>query len=225
MLLALVGTARADQIPIEFDASVTGISNYLFRGASLGPAGLFNDASLTATLTDEWTLSGDIWNYTKIDGGVRNGEFDYTATVGYAPSAWPVSFSAGYRFYDREGFLGLDTQELFFGVTADTLPWTPSLTAYYDFDRLPGTYVSLDAGNSWELKPDVTFDFGGHIGLDFARGVDTFNDASTGGSVTWTFLPDWRVYGGVDLVVPSHQVGLYGARFVPYAGVGYNRSW
>jgi hypothetical protein len=225
MLLAMVGAVRAEPIPVDFAASVGGLGYHNFRGFSLGPAGMFADASLRASLTDEWSLTGLIWSYTQLDGQVQLGEVDYDVTVGYAPSAWPVSFTAGYIYYDRANFVGLNTQEAYFGVKADDVPWTPSLTAFYDFDTAIGTYLSLDAGNSWELQKDVTFDFAGHLGLDFGRNIDTFNDVSAGGKLAWQFLPEWKVFGGADVVVPSQQVATYGARIVPYAGVGYNHSW
>lgn len=223
-LLIAVGVSRADNVPLDFSASITGTSNYIFRGFSLAPAGVILDASLTGHFTDEWSATAYVWNYDKIDGGVRFGEADYDLSVRYAPESLPLSFTAGYVYYDAANFIRLNTQEAYFGVDVDW-HWNPSLRVYYDFDTFVGTYANLGVSNSWELKPDVILDLGASLGLDFGRAVDTFNDFKAGGAVTWQFLPEWNVYGGADVWVPSHQVGLYGARVVPYAGVGYSRSW
>ncbi len=223
-LLMTVGVSRAEKVPLDFSASIAGTSNYIFRGFSLGPAGILADVGLTGHFTDEWSATAYIWNYDKIDGGFELGEVDYDLSVGYAPSTLPVSFTAGYIYYDRANFIGLNTQEAYFGMDVDW-PWNPSLRVFYDFDAAVGTYANLGVSNSWELHKDVTFDCSAGLGLDFGRAVDTFNDARAGGSVNWQFLPNWKVYGGADVWVPSHQVGRYGARIVPYAGVGYSRSW
>jgi len=223
-LITTVGVSRADTIPMDFSASLSGASNYIFRGFNLGPAGIFADAGLTGHFADEWSATAYIWNYDRVATGFALGEIDYDLSATYAPSSLPMSFTAGYIYYDVANFIGLNTQEAYFGVDFDYL-WNPSVRAYYDFDTFVGTYVNVSCSNSWELRPDVTLDVGAGLGLDFGRAVDTFNDFRAGGSVSWQFLPEWSVYGGADLWVPSHQVGAYGARVVPYAGVGYAKSW
>ena len=220
-LVAVLTTCAAAPAAVEVGvgASSEFTTNYLWRGYYLGPAGLFNDANVGAQLSPEWSVGADVWNYTRVDGTFQTNEFDYTLSVSYAPASLPVSFTAGWTYYDilNNG----DTQEAFFGADFD-FAGSPSIYLYKDYDLAPGTYVLLGAGHSLSLDEQTSVDFSAGLGLDFGRGIDVFNDFSVGTTLNYQINDYLGFYGNLGLVVPSHQVATYGARGV--AGFGFAAS-
>lgn len=212
----------ATAVPVEVTGSVSATGNYLWRGYNLGPAGLFADSYVTASLTDELSATGSVWNYTRASGGWRTQEFDYTLGLGWSRAKW--SFAANWIYYDVASFAGVDSQEAQLGVAYD-MPGQPGLDAYYDYDNFVGLYVALHAGHTWELSPKLTLDATGALGIDAGRGIDTFNDFRVRSSLSYQLTSVFNVFGGIELSVPSHQVANYGARIVPFAGFGYGASW
>ena len=93
---------------VEFKASTTAASNYLWRGYFLAPGSLFSGGSLSASLNDTVSLTGLAWNYTNVDGPIRSGEYDYGLSATISPEGWPGSLTAGWLYYDIVGLVQAD---------------------------------------------------------------------------------------------------------------------
>lgn len=220
-LLALGTAFGQEKVAWDASASLTGTGYYLFRGVPTGPAGLFADASLTASRGD-WSASALIWNYTQLDRRVRAGEWDYDLSVSWAKESVPVGVTAGWVYYDVPG--GIDTQEAYLSLGFDTLA-SPYVTAYYDFDNLVGLHVRVGGSHEYDLRGRWSASTWGSVGFDFGRGIDSLTDFNLGLGLTYNLWRGLDLNLAADLVVPNHQVGTYGARINPLAGVSYSASW
>lgn len=218
----VVCCGAAVAVPVEVTGSVAGYGRYMWRGWDVAPAGLFADSTLTVGLTDELSATGYVWNYTRIDQGWRTGEFDYGLGLAWSRARWSVA--ATWNYYDVASWSGIDSQDVQVTVEYDT-PGQPGLDAFYDFDTGVGLYLALHAGQTWSLSPKLSLDAKGTLGLDFGRGVDTFNDFRVRSSLSYQLTSVFNLFAGLELSVPSHQIAPYGARVVPFAGVGYGASW
>lgn len=221
LVLAIGGTVSAQT---TVGATVSGVSNYLWRGYDLGPAGLFSDLTLTTPLQGHFSLTGYVWNYYQIDRGWRPGETDFDISVGYAPAGCPASFTAGWIYYGPQNHIGPHSREVYFGADFDTF-LSPSIFGYYDYDAATGLYVLLQAGHSFGLSSRLTLDLGGSLGLDSGRITGTFNDFGLSAGLTYTLSSEWSIIAGANLVVPSEKVAGYGARAVPSLGIAYSSAF
>lgn len=103
--------------------------------------------------------------------GVHNGlqgkfsEVDYT--FAFSKSLAAVTVDVGtifYTFPERSASLA-STAEIYAGVTLDAVPFTPSITAYFDVDETQGNsssatgvYIQVAGGHSLPLPPNTVFE-------------------------------------------------------------------
>jgi len=151
------GIALAEDKP-EADASVSILSQYIWRGYELSKDSLVIQPSLTVGYkgfavnlwgnldTDQYGMDSDAFNWNETD-----------FTLSYDGSFQKLGYSIGYIYYDLDGYD--DTQEFYGGLSYDIL-LSPSLTVYRDVDNYPGWYVTLGVSHSFPIKGDIALDLG-----------------------------------------------------------------
>lgn len=222
LVLLFALTAAGAETTLAIDSTFAG--DYLYRGYVLGRAGLFSDVAAAWDVGRDVNVSGYVWNYTRLDGGVQSGEFDYSAQAAWTPHGTVCCLTAGWVYYDSAAFVGAKTQEAYLTLDLD-LPAHPSLGLWYDFDNAVGLYARLGLSDSRTLSSRLVLDLSGGVGLDPGRGIRGFNDFSALAGLTYTLDPHWSLNASAELVVPSAKVATYGARVVPYCGVTYVRTF
>lgn len=155
-------SARAEDKP-EADASVSILSQYIWRGFELSKDSLVIQPSLTvgykgfaANLwgnldTDQFGMTSDTFNWNETD-----------FTLSYDGSYEKLGYSIGYIYYDLDG--ADDTQEFYGGLSYDIL-LNPSLTVYRDVDNYKGWYVTLSVSHSFPVKEDIALDLSATAGF------------------------------------------------------------
>jgi uncharacterized protein (TIGR02001 family) len=172
-LAFLSGTALAEERKLEWSATATGTSDYVFRGISQsandpaiqGSAGLTYGMFYVGT----WASSIDFDPNAEI-------EIDYYA--GITPKWGPVSFDFGYLYYSYPSANYIDYWELKAGAKAELLPkltaggtfyWTPDKA--YDWNVYEGT-LAYELPKTWLFTPTVSglvgyTDFRSSVGVDY----------------------------------------------------------
>lgn len=224
MLCLLPVGARAD-LGIKSDSSFGFAAYDLFRGQSLAPAGFGTRGWHELGLVPHWSARLRTGSYVGLDGGWRNGEANYRLEAVYRPAVVPIELTAGWIGYHRLNWVGLDTNELVCSAT-----WTGPLAqvygeAFYDFDNATGLYFRVGARKQFNVGARAKLRLDGSVGFDSGRGIDTWRDASVDLELRWKIIGPFSLRPGVQLVIPSHQVGLYGARAVPRLMAGYDYDW
>lgn len=245
--LLLCGTVSQAEIGLDTGLSTSLAGKYIFRGWDWGPTGLISDVYASYGLTDNLKVTGYFWNYTRLGAGRGSQENNYDASLTWTPSWFDgkLTITGGYVYYDRNNAPhwgpgpGPDTQEVYGGLDYDH--WLrPSVYVYYDLDNVtglyPGTtsggvYVVGSVGHSWDLTEwgikGWWLDADGWVGLDFGRGIDTFNDAGVRLAFS-TELEEGLTFGPVvDLWFPSHQINPGSKSFQPTASLmfSYTKSY
>ncbi|MBI2298471.1 MAG: hypothetical protein HYU66_05880 [Armatimonadetes bacterium] len=221
-LVAALAAAAGAETTLTVDSTFAG--EYVFRGYVLGRAGLYNTVSAAADVGPDVNVSGYVWNYTRLDGGMRSGELDYSAQAAWTPRGSLCCLTGGWVYYDSAAFVGAKTQEAY--LTLDfNVPAHPTLGLWYDFGSFVGLYTRLGLSDSRELSSRLSLDLSGGVGFDPGRGVNGFNDFSALAELTYTLDPHWCLHAAAELVVPSARVASYRARVVPYCGFSYAQSF
>lgn len=236
--LLLCGTVSRAEVGLDTGLSISLAGKYLFRGQDRGPVGMISDIYASYGLTDNLEATAYVWNYTRLGDGRGVQESDYDGSLTWTPSWFDgkLSVTAGYIYYDfnntptSPAFFGPDTMEVYGGLDYDH--WLrPSVYVYYDLDNNVGIYVVGSIGHSWDLSEHGIkgwwLDADGWVGLDFGRGIDTFNDAGVRLAFT-TELEEGLTFGPVvDLTFPSHEVDPAARAFRPTASLmfSYTKSY
>jgi hypothetical protein len=98
-------------------------------------------------------------------------------TVSYSRSIGMASITGGWIYYATR--YTDETQEVFGTVAFDIIS-KPTITLYRDFDRFPGTYITMSFGHSIPLGADVTLDLGASAAYMWGDGAcwKTFSTAT-----------------------------------------------
>lgn len=162
---AVTAACSAGGEKVSYSLSSDFYSQYVWRGHNLVDDWVWQPS--VGIAKGPW--SAGIWgNLDLTDENDQSGEF--TEYDFYGSYSWAVTenlmLSMGYIFY-RFPSVG-STQELYWGLTVDAV-LNPSLTVYYDFDDINGTYVSAGVSHSIEKIADLTESI--PIGLTFSCSV------------------------------------------------------
>ncbi len=124
-------------------------SRYMFRGVEILDGGSLGWTDLSFS-TYGFTLGA--WYANGVDESYS--EIDLYAS--YAYSLGPVNFEGGGIFYGYPNDDGIETWELFLGISTDAIPYvTPSLTGYWDIDAIEGGWVEFKLASSIPVVADV----------------------------------------------------------------------
>lgn len=183
-------------LPIRVTAAADPVSTYVFRGVdvthapavqpwatvSLGSTGVSLTAWASFAVTDRDRVVP--YSTTLTRGGTD--EVDLTAS--FSRTVGPVAVGAGYIAYiypsDEQAYT---TQEVYGTLGLATVPLTPTLNVFYDFDggdagnvdAIEGLYTSLSVARSIPLG--VPLDWGASIGYtnqEALRADPGLNDAN-----------------------------------------------
>jgi hypothetical protein len=160
--------APAPAVDVSGEADLTVNSDCVWRGQvrtdepCLQPRVSAGAGNLQFDLWGTWDIipEDDTWERNRVD-----------ATVAYGWECGIQMLSAGmvgYIYHDGPRRDSLDTFEVLLGYALD-VPSLPSLTLYYDFDRVDGYYATLSVAHSFEMQQDrVALD----LGLELGAGDD-----------------------------------------------------
>lgn len=190
------GSAAAAEKNYSLAIGVDYSSIYLFRGSDL----LDDEPVLIPYVKATFGNLGVYYfgYFGDLPGDARYGEtdlgLDYTFGLGDH-----VSLTVGGVTYlysgDAEDVLSFfDTSELYAIVAVDTL-LSPTITAYYDVDKVDGGYLSLGISHSFPLGSKASVDLSGSVGFDFgynnkAKSDGTLNDVLLGVNLPWQ-VSEW----------------------------------
>ena len=205
-------------------------SNFIFRGADRGPAGIISNSHAEYDLLGGWSVGLDNWRYLQLSNTIGVGEARVGGYAKYRANRW-VSLTGGYTYYERRNapgslFQGPDTQEIYFGATAH-LPGSPSLMMYYDLDNVVGAYFEATAHQQLPLgtspwKANVR----GLVGFDAGR-TEGYSTALVGLDLRYGILPGLTIGPSVDVWFPASDVdpGQGSVRGVVSGVIEYRRGF
>jgi len=164
----------AEESDVSGEAGIAVMSNYVWRGIRLSDGFVIQP---TAGVTYEG-FGMNLWSNMDFDTRPTTiNETDFT--LNYSRELGAVGFDAGYIYY---GVPSADTQELYLGVSYDTL-LSPSCTVYWDMDQGQGGFLSLGIGHSFPIQGMTAIDLGFtlNVNLDNAvMGADADGNEFTG---------------------------------------------
>ena len=134
---------------LSADVNLAYVSKYIWRGQDQnnGQPALQPGATFYLGNTG---LSLGLWGNYNVGGiiGKQFTEIDYTVTYASAfNDNW--NYSVYYSQYTYPPEQSVRTGELFFALTGNSVPFTPTLTVSYDNDQGKGAYASLAGRNSF----------------------------------------------------------------------------
>ncbi len=168
--------AGAGEITADVNADVSVLSHYVWRGQNYGEGGVIQP---NFSIGFGYGLSLGVWaNYNIDDDRYTNSshqvnEVDYT--VDYSRDLGPVGISLGWIYYDFPRTGGLDTQELYAGVSFN-VPLSPSITVYRDIHEVDGTYINAAIGHDLQLTDLTTLS----LGASLAWGSESYHNGYFG---------------------------------------------
>jgi hypothetical protein len=184
VLLSVAVITDAEEEKENMSVSVTAdcLSKYVWRGQNivddwvLQPSASLGYKGFTASVWANLDLTGDL---------VDDGEFsevdyslDYSNTF---PGQEILGYSLGAVYYDFPNTPWEATSEVYGGLTA-SVPLSPTIRAYYDFDEIDGTYVQLSIGHTIEKvaqwRQDCYCD--AQVGASLGYATSGYNDGYFG---------------------------------------------
>ena len=178
---------------LSFQVDVT--SRYIWRGFDLISD---NNPAIQPSLTfdfGESRFSLDIWgSFALNERGIYKYADEIQLTMIYTFKIHE-NFSLvlgfinyGYFFAKSFTFEDNTTQEFFVELGFPKVPFSPTLTAFYDINLGDGLYVKLTGGHSLPLKGELNLDLaatlGYNAGMFLPEGADTgFSDLTIGASL------------------------------------------
>lgn len=193
---------------ISFDLTADFNSKYVWRGQNLVDDWVLQPG-FSATMggftlgvwgnVDMTNENDEAWKFTEVDY-----YFDFSGNLTDG-----IGYSIGYIYYDFPQ-AGGETQEVYGGLSVDTF-LSPSVTWYYDFDEVEGSYVAFGLGHSIEVSKDLALDVGLNLGWGDSDynlaywGVDDdgFNDLTLSVGLpiqlgSWTLTPSVNYVNLID---------------------------
>lgn len=181
-----VGQARGQELPVTLEIGTDIVSKYVWRGQLLTDDPVVQPSATVAL----GGLSLNVWgsaDTTDINEqgdsptgpAYRFQEVDYTLSYALSPMDG-LDLEAGVIYYDFPG-TGLDgTNEVYASIGLSSLPLSPTLTAYHDFDELDDSvYVSFSIGHAFALTEKLELSVGAALGwgdADYHDAYFTYED-------------------------------------------------
>lgn len=185
----------------EFQADV--MSRYIWRGMDL----LWNNKpalqpSVTYTF-GESGFSANLWgSFALADRSEFKDLDELDLTLDYAFSlSEQVEMSVGFIAYSYPFYKGFTfkegvSEEVYASIGLPNAPFSPWLTAYYDFNLGSGLYLALEGSHSIPLGESLGLDLRAALGYNSRQYIDEsgFSDLTIGASLpislgNWTIAP------------------------------------
>jgi hypothetical protein len=163
-------------LPIGVTIAADVVSSYVFRGVDISDAPAiqpwatlsFGSTGLSATAWSSFAIvdRDELVPYSSSLTGEGVDEVDLTAA--YGRTVGPITFGLGYIAYiypsDQQDYV---SQEVYGTLALSSVPFAPTVAAYYDFDEtdnaaddpdtIEGAYVSLGVARSLPLAQPIDF--------------------------------------------------------------------
>ncbi len=190
---------------VEFEVHAGYHSIYEFRGVDFGDDLIEAGVDFSTDLGNDFSLSGGVW-YADTSGG----NFDeLDLYVGLKKTFGKVDLSLGYTYYSFPGTSGLNTQEVYLGVSTELKNGVGlSLTYYEDIDLIDGGYLEFEVSKSYELSPCVSLDLAVGAAWSFGYNGDVDGTSLHGFNHYYAKVAaPWKVYGDWTLTPYIKFVG------------------
>lgn len=189
MILALFGSAGAEEAKVTGSASAGVFNKYVFRGYEMSADSVVIQPSIGISYKG---FSASFWgnidteeNATQSFVPDKPGEKSFNETdltLSYTLVIDKLSLTGGYVYYDTKYVL--ETEEVFLIAAYDTL-LKPTLSVYRDINEYPGTYVNLSVAHSLPLIKNIALDLGASAGYfegedDYWKTFESSTGAYTG---------------------------------------------
>jgi hypothetical protein len=179
LLLLACHTLAIWPLPGAVSGQVDLVSRYIWRGFDLLPE---NHAAIQPSLTFDLGESGfslDIWSSFAL---AQRGAFKYSdeidVVISYAfkmPEGWELTAgftNYGYWFADGFKFKDNTSQEVFVSVARADLPFSPTLSVYYDFNLGSGLYITLGGSHELKVNEKISMEAGGLIAFNSRQYIE-----------------------------------------------------
>jgi uncharacterized protein (TIGR02001 family) len=155
------------------------VSRYIWRGFDLLPD---NHAAIQPSLTFDLGASGFSLNVWSSFALAQRGTFKYSdeidVTLSYAfkmPEGWELNAGFthyGYWFANNFKFKDNTSKEVYATVTKTDLPFSPTLSVFYDFNLGSGFYVTFGGSQRLKVNEKLSVNLGGLIGFNSRQYID-----------------------------------------------------
>jgi uncharacterized protein (TIGR02001 family) len=201
----LGGSMGVQAAELGVETSIDFMSKYVCRGGVLTDEPVIQP-SVTLSYGD---FSFNVWG--SIDTTAINEdnddtynlqEVDYTLSYAFAPSE-ALEMEVGVIAYVCPGTTCDTTSEVFMTATLATMPLTPSLTVYYDFDEFESGYANLSIGHSFALTEKLGLSLGAAVGYGDTTPEVTMlstgklNDMSVSASLDYAVNDNFSISGSL----------------------------
>lgn len=216
--------ASAPESGIDYELHAGYTNEYLFRGVSYG-LDLVETGFDVAGKWDNLGLSAGVWYANYDTPGSLNIFRDSYSGHGnvneidlYAEASYDLGFakaSVGYIYYYNDmddayeaanslgvldGFVGDDTQEVYFGLSRDFGWAEASLTYFWDVSGDNDGYTELGLTRSFELAPCLALNLGTNVSYIVEAG--DFGAWTTKVGIDWSFVEHAKLSPFVALAIP-----------------------
>jgi uncharacterized protein (TIGR02001 family) len=179
VLLALIAVALpALAADISMNTAVN--SRYVWRGLLVNNHAVFQPDVTVAGSGFEFNVWGSMDLTDNYNNQFEFNEVDYTLSYNWHTSR--AEWSAGVISYVFPNTDLSSTTEAYVGVTLKHLTFSPSVTAYYDFDEVDGLYLEFGTAHEFEngISLGATL---GYASKDYVNGYFVV-DGDVGGAFT-----------------------------------------
>lgn len=203
---ALAPASFAQDKVLGYTVGVDAVTEYVFRGVSLGAESIqpYAEVSYGNFTAGTWFSTG-----VGSDSVFQGDEVDFYA--GYSvPLEGDISLDIGgtYYYYPQGGALlqtkngNAGSYEVSASVGFGAVPLAPSVTAYYDFTFEAFT-LEGSVGHSFPMSEGLSFDLGGTVGLVEPDGGSGYQWAQASAAISKAVTDSAAIYIGGNFVVNS----------------------
>ncbi|NOX20673.1 MAG: hypothetical protein GXO99_05350 [Nitrospirae bacterium] len=170
LVSTMVVRVSAEEAKVSGSASVSVMSNYVWRGQKLSNSYVIQP-SVGITYNN---LGFNMWSNLDSDFNDDAEITETDLTVDYSFNIDNFGFDLGYIYYGLEGVN--DTQEIFLSIAYDMF-LNPTLTIYYDFDEGDGAFIVAAISESLPVINDLTLDLSASVSYNMNNKIMGFDSS------------------------------------------------
>ncbi|NOZ14110.1 MAG: hypothetical protein GXO69_10805 [Acidobacteria bacterium] len=180
ILIAILLVTVFPAVAVNISTGSTVASRYVWRGILVNDQAVFQpDVSISGN-----GFTFDVWGNMDLGNRYNNqfnlDEVDYTFSYDWQTAG--TGWSAGIISYTFPHTDSNSTKEVFLGISMSNRMFSPSVTAYYDFDQVNGLYLKFGLSHQFENRLSVEMSMGCGSG-NYVRGYFV-SDKHTGSTLT-----------------------------------------
>ncbi len=170
--------------PLDANADLAFMSKYVWRGMVVNPEAVLQPGVSASFLGFGVGFWGNI-DMTDIYN--NSGEFTETDWIANYGFSFPlISIDFGLIYYDFPNTDSNATTEFYVTGSAGVL-LSPTLSIYYDFDEVDGTYINAGISHGIALGPELDLDLGASLGLGDSGYNKSYFGIDDGGMTDFLF--------------------------------------